>query len=1297
MAPWASLTLSGGGGPLPNCPPYDVFCLGTCQEIALTLTYSNVSTIGSGGQFPIDFLTMDQVLASGGPLYPTTDAAIFFDVSVPEVFTFTFTAKWQDLPQDFLDLTNRHSYFGTFSPSGGCVGLFISKIGILYTGSVSFDGSNNLVLETPVQALPGSQSFVSEDTYWTYLIAMSFLTGAVYIYITETSQVPITGHQLRYVMPAIPSSSATIVPPSQSVVSVRGSLTEPTVVLLDAICLGTGVILPSLQPIADPGLDQAIQFCSILQLDGTKSSDPQNAPLTYKWRLINAPLGSQYIYDEADGLTYPLMVPTGFTDRLYSASLETLNSTHPILANDVIVVGGNPYDISGTGTDGHGFYVQITEFLLPDSLSTNTPFKYLPQNGLNTPTSPKPTFYPDVPGIYLFDLVVFDGVLHSLPETTLVNVVESSVARGCTPDLTFVWNYLSNFWNLVEGKERITTFWQGMAQVAAAELLNLWQVDYSKSLRDIQRTFQRKWLHYDLLMQESPLLLEQSTVRAVFGGVESVDIPTPGGISGIASTHLDIQLAVLGAPTVISFVAQDPYTAAQLLATLQSIFAQIDTRIAVRSILNRAGTVTHLRIDAPFPFTILSTSSCPLFVPGSVNAPPQGTGGAGVATVSTYRTEKSLQFLDIELNDFLCIDGVAYRIASVVDDPSDTWPFQRVTLRDPLPVPVDVAWSISGTVTSPDLDFWNGLCEQGDIVTYEVLNIASNTLLEVTGPALGSSSVLTQSLPVDATNVGFYLATPGTYAVFLKSILRRKYMPLDPLIVDVPLLQQTIVSTDDTQVLRRNVDFFFDSFRGQSCLRFVTPVPTGAGGPDVWQAQLPPAQLWAETSYLDNSTRIQNNFGIPADFTLDQLSQLPSNVDYLSAVRGLWYAYFNGPTVFNLRAGSQILLGLPFAEEAGTIVGIRNDFTVTTGQILVQDLADTTIVREYTYPKVLALETNPATGAPYAIGDTVQQFAPLVTGVEISDWVNNPTWFHGYLEQGVFFEVEKYFKFLMRVDSAAFDLQALLFARSFVLRIKPTYTYPVFVVLLSISDTDISVSDEVDLSGTLLIFDGACFDGTKGVATMFDQPRPAGGGWRSQYDHNADPLSPPTYPTPNYPIVWGFDKNYLCPEDFIIGTICTTFASPTVVTYDSLFQFDVPVYTADMIYFSAGAQVLIPGAGLQVEGPVTVPSPGGTINSLTLQVVIPHPTTPNTYDLVIKKNGTTVETQAFTASSSVALTVPVSIVVVPGDVLTAFIVPTGLSDVAVAWDSVLVETGISVPWTFDDTLAAGTYCSFRVM
>ncbi len=1296
LEPWGTSRWGVNGeaasGAMPSgVLPFDIYRIESGSPMAALFNYPEiVVTAGSEAQRYFDD-TGDQFLASGGSKYSPTVSSLDIDKPVPPDFTLEVTTKFVDLPSDFNDIKHRHAFIGVFSEMGACAGLFFSEIGIAYSGAVHIDAGGDLVLDTPVQTLPGSQLFVSEDAYWTVRLAVSLTTGAVYIYVTKTSELLALGHQLRYIMPVIPSSAAAVTPDTVTRISVCGTPGDASILGLSHLYLGTGLIIPGLPPKAEPGADQAVRMCSVLQLDGTASISPQDSALLYKWRLIDAPTGSQYIHDEVDGRSYPGNPATGYTNRFYSTSLSILDGIQPILQDDVLVVGGKVYRIESRGLDTHGFFVRIDSYTLPDNLSSNTAFKYIRQNGLNTPTSPKPTFYPDVPGIFKFDLTVFDGVLFSEPTQLVANCMESVVARGVVPDVSFIWNYLSDFWRLVEDTERITTFWQGLAQVAAAELLTLWQVDYSKSLRDIQRTFQRRWMHYDLLMQESIALRELSTVRAMYSGIESEDILFTG-TAVTPGTHVDVQLVGLDVPLTLALGPADTHTPYTLQNALQAALRQIDERFSVHVLFKRDGNYARVRIDAPFVFSIASTTTCPFFHAGQVNGVPQGTSGAGVVTSQTYRAERSLQYLDIKQGDFLCIDGVAYRIGRVLDDPSDPFYFQRLALLDPLPVPAGTSWSLAGTVTSKDLNFWDGLCEQDDYVLYEVLDTATQNLLEVTGRVLGASSATPLSLAVDATPVGLYLSDSSRYFVFLKGVLRKKYVPLDPLIADVPFLQEKIVAKDDTQVLRRNVDYAIDTFRGQKCFRFITPVPEATGGPDIWQGQLPPAQLWAETSYLDNRPRIEANFGIPAGFTLDDLSTLPSNVDYLSAVRGLWFAYTNGPTLFNLRAGTQILLGLPFAEEAGTIVEIRTDFSATTGRILVQDAADTTIVRSYSFPVALSLETNPSTGVPYAVGDAVTQFAPLVQGVEVVDWVKNPEWFQGYLEQGAFFEVEKFFKFLVRVDSAAFNLSALLFVRSFILKIKPTYAYPLFVVRSQLGNTTVTTSDAVHRHGLLHMDTGVC---ALGVAPIYDQHRPAGGGSRNQYDNDADLATAPTFPDPTLAVAWAYDRAALCPEDAIVRTLCTTLPAGTKASLDSVLSYDLSPYKNEAAYFVSGLQVVVPAAGLEVGTPSTIQI-AGTVTVVNVEISAVDTGNPNTYRLVVEKNGAEAASIPFTlAEGAFVFQQAISFAVTSGDVLRCFIRSTTARANPIYWGGVFIRMGQAVTWSYDSTLPAGSYCVYR--
>ena len=1287
ITPWGGEP-SSFGGPLPTTDLFDLYCFGPCGPMAGILSHIEVVVIENGLQFTGDGLTEDLVIESGG--VASTDAAVLtINTQVPEKFTAEWTTFLTTLPPNFSTLDSNHVFFGIFDASGPVVGLFLSRAGITYSGSVHFE-AGHLVLDGPFQPLPGSANIVTEGDYFTFRVAADFSGRVVYVYITRTADLHNIGHQLRFILPALAASSMTLVPPDQTIVSVRGTASLPSKISLDDICLGTGLLIPNIMPFADAGIDQALQRCTVAALDGTKSFDPEGAPLAYRWRLVDAPLTSQYVFQSLDGATLPQTVATGFTDRFYSPSLGVLHDADPFAHGDVLVARGVVYVIDGVGADLSGFFVRTEGYLVPDSLA-GAAFHVLRQRGISGRTTAKPTFYPDASGLYKFDLTVFDGNLFSEPAVTVLNVTESPLARGVIPDLRFLWNYLSDFWRLVEDTERIEVYWSGLAQVAAAELLNLWQIDYSKSLRDIQRTVQRRWLHYDFLMVES--LPELSSVRAVYSGIESVDIPAEGFDSRV-DLSLDIPARSLA---TLSFSGGSNRTAAALKAALQARLNLVDSGIRVALLSSRDGSF-RLRIDAPFAMTVAPSTIASLMPVGLQNGLLEGAGSA--MSSRAYKVDRSLENLGLVQGDFLVLAGSAYRIGRIIDDASDPWPFQRVSLLDDIPVPAPTTWAISGQVTSPSIDFAAGLVAPGDVVTVEIIEASSGSLVTVDVPALGTSAAASSTLAIDASSLGQYLVS-ADHSVFLQSVLRRTYLPLDPLVVDVPYLQEKIDAKNDEEVLRRNVDFFVE--RGR--LRFVTG---SSPEPDVWQYGKPPARMWAEVTYLDNRPTIEANFGIPAAFTLDDLSVLPSNVDYLSAVRGLWYAFFNGPTLFNLKAGTQILLGLPFAEEAGVIDEIRNDFSSSHGRLLVHDRSNPAIVRSYTYPASLRLEENPATKAPYEVGDTVELFAPLVAGTEVADWVKDPRWFLGYLQQGAFYEVEKFFRFLVRVDSVAFNLSALLFVQSFIRRIKPTYTLPLFVVRASIADTEISTTDAVSYSGTLHLSDLGVTMGALGMATMVDEARAAGGGWRSQFDTGPDPDAPRPTPPDSELVLFGADKNYLSPEDAIIANAAMpmphfeppffTGGTPSLLPFlDGIFRSDLPLFNAAVgrIVFYDNHVLGIPSGpeGYRM-GPDPVTSTlSANFDFCLLDIAGDAGTDSPDYELVIEMDGVDVVVHAFTAPGGAMLGFDISLALVPGAVLRARVRPQGAGVRRPFWHQITVQLFQKVTWALDTPMAAGMYAA----
>jgi hypothetical protein len=213
-----------------------------------------------------------------------------------------------------------------------------------------------------------------------------------------------------------------------------------------------------------------------------------------------------------------------------------------------------------------------------------------------------------------------------------------------------------------------------------------------------------------------------------------------------------------------------------------------------------------------------------------------------------------------------------------------------------------------------------------------------------------------------------------------------------------------------------------------------------------------------------------------------------------------------------MRVGVQILLGLPFAEEPGTIQDIRDDVTPPIRKIFILDDGDNGIIRLYSYPSELSLNENPETGQPYAVGDRVEQFAPLTEGVSILDYKKDPEWFRRFVSGGVYSEVQKYHRFGVVVDDAAYSLAGATLARTHILKTKPTYTYPNVIVTHDAGVNDVDVNDTVKLGLLLKLYEGVCLGIGFGRASMWDEPDPSPmkmsappDGGTPEYDHERLP------------------------------------------------------------------------------------------------------------------------------------------------------------------------------------------------
>jgi len=190
-------------------------------------------------------------------------------------------------------------------------------------------------------------------------------------------------------------------------------------------------------PIADPGPDQPITLIgSPVQLDGSKSYDPDGDPITYLWSFASVPQGSNatllnytttkpsFVADVHGDYIIQLVVKDNSGASSWPEYVTvSLNNVAPVAnagASQAVLLGNTaPLDGSGS-TDANG-----------DPLTYKWSFVTRPDGSdafIASPTAAKTRFVPDLWGSYVVQLVVNDGILDSNPSTVNIQVTSTSHA-----------------------------------------------------------------------------------------------------------------------------------------------------------------------------------------------------------------------------------------------------------------------------------------------------------------------------------------------------------------------------------------------------------------------------------------------------------------------------------------------------------------------------------------------------------------------------------------------------------------------------------------------------------------------------------------------------------------------------------------------------------------------------------------------------------------------------------------------------------------------------------------------------
>ena len=216
------------------------------------------------------------------------------------------------------------------------------------------------------------------------------------------------------------------------VVRANGVDSAPDAVSLTAV---TG----NVAPVANAGIDRSAAPNGTITLDGTASRDPNNTSVTYSWRIVQQPPGSNPVLSNATSATptFRADIPGVYvlaltcSDGSLSSTVDQVTITVatgnlPPVANagpDQTVTAGQQVTLDGSGSsDPNGDPLTYSWCLKGRPVGSTATL-----SGANTA---HPTFTPDVAGSYVFCLTVSDGTATSASDTVVVEAGLPSSVGG---------------------------------------------------------------------------------------------------------------------------------------------------------------------------------------------------------------------------------------------------------------------------------------------------------------------------------------------------------------------------------------------------------------------------------------------------------------------------------------------------------------------------------------------------------------------------------------------------------------------------------------------------------------------------------------------------------------------------------------------------------------------------------------------------------------------------------------------------------------------------------------------------
>jgi YD repeat-containing protein len=310
-------------------------------------------------------------------------------------------------------------------------------------------------------------------------------------------------------------------------------------------------------PVANAGPEQTVAVTHTVTLDGSGSEDVDGDLLSFKWSFASQPAGSKaklsdpaalkptFTVDAPGTYVVQLMVNDGKGASKPDTVTITTRNSRPVAdaGPDQTALVNDTIHLDGTGSsdvDGDLLAFRWSFLSRPDGCTAI----------LSEPNAVKPTFEIDLPGAYVAQLIVNDGMVDSKPSTVTILTENSKPLAEAGPDQTVTVGaavVLDGSGSLDVDGDPLTYRWALTARHAHSSAVLMDATSATPSLIiDRDGTYVAQLIVHDGKEDSKPDMVTISTLNskpvADAGAYQTVFVGEPVALDGSGSTDADLDV-----------------------------------------------------------------------------------------------------------------------------------------------------------------------------------------------------------------------------------------------------------------------------------------------------------------------------------------------------------------------------------------------------------------------------------------------------------------------------------------------------------------------------------------------------------------------------------------------------------------------------------------------------------------------------------------------------------------------------------------------------------------------------------